>query len=71
VDLKKQDISDWFHLSQDMDNYLAFVGTVMNLWLPQNAGDFFLVHKFTTHKKNLVVMQRKNRSLILLGFTRA
>jgi hypothetical protein len=38
-----------------MDNYLTFVGTVMKLWLPQNAGDFFLVHKFTALKKNLVV----------------
>jgi len=52
-----------------MDSYLAFVGSVMKLWLSQNAGDFFLVHKFTA-LKDLVVIQRKSSSMILLGFMR-
>ena len=57
-------------MTQDMDSYLAFLGSVMNLWLPQNAGDFFLVHKFTAFKTDLFVIQRKSRSMILLGFIR-
>jgi hypothetical protein len=31
---------DWINLAQDMDRCLALVNAVMNLWVPQNAGEF-------------------------------
>jgi hypothetical protein len=31
---------DWFRLVQDMDQWHALVNTVMNLWVPQKAGNF-------------------------------
>jgi hypothetical protein len=31
---------DWMHLAQDSDQWLAVVNTVMNLQVPQNAGNF-------------------------------
>jgi hypothetical protein len=31
---------DWIHLAQDMDQCPALVNTVMNLRIPQNAGNF-------------------------------
>jgi hypothetical protein len=51
-----------------MESYLAFVGSVMNLRLPQNADNFFLVHKFRALEKDFVVIKIKSRSMIILGF---
>jgi hypothetical protein len=31
---------DWIHLAQDRGRWQAFVNTIMNLWVPQNAGNF-------------------------------
>jgi hypothetical protein len=31
---------DWIDLAQDRDQRTALVSTVMNLWVPQNAGKF-------------------------------
>jgi hypothetical protein len=31
---------DWMHLAQDRDQRQALVNTVMNLWVPQTAGNF-------------------------------
>jgi hypothetical protein len=31
---------DWIQLAQDRDQWRALVNTVMNLWIPQNAGKF-------------------------------
>jgi hypothetical protein len=30
----------WIDLALDRDRWLALVYTVMNLWVPQNAGSF-------------------------------
>jgi hypothetical protein len=32
---------DWINLAQDTDRWPAVVNTVMNLRIPQNAGNFF------------------------------
>jgi hypothetical protein len=31
---------DWIDLAQDTDRWSAVVNAVMNLWIPQNAGNF-------------------------------
>jgi len=31
---------DWMELAQDRDRWWALVGTVRNLWVPKNAGNF-------------------------------
>jgi hypothetical protein len=31
---------DWIELAQDRDRWWALVTAVMNLWVPQNAGNF-------------------------------
>jgi hypothetical protein len=31
---------DWIDMAQDRDRWLAVVSAVMNLWVPQNAGNF-------------------------------
>jgi hypothetical protein len=32
---------DWIDLGQDRDRWQAVVNTVMNLWVPYNAGNFW------------------------------
>ena len=31
---------DWFVVAQDRDRWLVLVNVEMNLWVPQNAGNF-------------------------------
>jgi hypothetical protein len=31
---------NWIDLTQDRDQWRALLSTVMNLWIPQNAGEF-------------------------------
>jgi hypothetical protein len=31
---------DWIDLAEDRDQWWALVNTIMNLWVPQNAGKF-------------------------------
>ena len=31
---------DWIDLAQDRERWRAFLNVVMNLWVPQNAGNF-------------------------------
>jgi hypothetical protein len=31
---------DWIDMAQDRDRWRAVVSAVMNLWVPQNAGNF-------------------------------
>jgi hypothetical protein len=40
MDLKEigWDGMDWIHLAQDRDRWMALEITVMNLWIPLNAG---------------------------------
>jgi hypothetical protein len=33
---------DWFYQADDGDTWLALVNTVMNPWIPQNAGNFLI-----------------------------
>jgi len=33
---------DWIELAQDRDRWWALVSTVMNLWIPQNVGNFLI-----------------------------
>jgi hypothetical protein len=30
---------DWIHLARDRDQWRTVANTVMNLWVPYNAGD--------------------------------
>jgi hypothetical protein len=31
---------DWIDIAQDRDQWRAVVNTILNLWVPQNAGKF-------------------------------
>ena len=33
---------DWIELAQDRGRWQALVSAVMNLWVPQNVGDFLI-----------------------------
>jgi len=33
---------DWFELAEDKGGWRALVNAVMNLWVPQNMGNFLL-----------------------------
>jgi len=35
-----REVVDWIELAQDMDRCIALVNTVMNIRVPQNAGNF-------------------------------
>jgi hypothetical protein len=34
-------VVEWMHLALDRDHWPAFVSTIMNLWIPQKAGNFW------------------------------
>jgi hypothetical protein len=38
----RQEAMDRIHLVQDTDNCYAFVNTVLDLWISQNAGNFLI-----------------------------
>jgi hypothetical protein len=42
IDLREIELDgvDWIDMAQDMDQWRALVNTLLNLWVPQNAGKF-------------------------------
>ena len=46
---------DWIGLAQDRDRWWAVVNAVMNLQLPQNAGNFLTNHELVSLSRRTVL----------------
>ena len=47
---------DWIDLAQYCDRRRAVVNEVINVWVPQNAGNFFKAEKRLTYQEGLCFM---------------
>jgi hypothetical protein len=48
---------DWIDLAQDRDHCRSLVNTVMNLWIPWNAGKFWGAAQLTASQEGLISMK--------------
>jgi hypothetical protein len=46
---------DWIDQAEDRDKWWALVDMVMNLWVPQNVGDFLTILELLSFSKRTLL----------------